>query len=118
MHKLTRLFLPVLHTFPWKLHYIRHFPESRKINTKLLPTPEDLLPSTIAISTGYYFLRQVPSIVKWCEGDNNFIEHITYGDLYKYGSEYVAAAKKFTGAVEEHMCALTCVIIAAGAVAL
>jgi hypothetical protein len=76
------------------------------------------LPSTIAISTGYYFLRHVPFIEKWCESDNNFIEHITYGDPYKYGSEYVAAAKKFTGAVEEHICAPTCVIIAAGAVAL
>lgn len=71
-------------------------------------------PSSIAMASGYYLLRQVPFIRAWCEGDNNFlasrIHHVDKVGLVFDG--------KIRLAVEEHMCALTCVIIAAGAVAL
>jgi hypothetical protein len=63
------------------------------------------------MSVGYYFLREVPFIRAWCEGDNNF--HEFNGHFDKYGN--LVGGKV---GVEEHMCALTCVIIAAGAVAL
>jgi hypothetical protein len=62
-------------------------------------------PCSIAMSAGYYALRQVPFIRAWCEGDNDFLESYRFGHFGRLG-------------VEEHMCALTCVIIAAGAVAL
>jgi hypothetical protein len=51
---------------------------------------------------GYWSLRQVPFIRKWCEGDNWFKPVVTYNGNV---------------GIEEHHCALTCDIIVTGAIA-
>lgn len=56
---------------------------------------------------GYYALRKVPFVSKWCEGDNWF-KPTRFSEGYKLAP----------AGVEEHHCALTCTIIVCGAIAL
>jgi len=61
------------------------------------------IPSALAMSWGYWSLRQVPFVREWCEGDNWFRPVVMYNS---------------DAGVEEHHCALTCDIIITGAIAL
>jgi hypothetical protein len=64
------------------------------------------------MSIGYYALRQVPYIRKWCEGDNWFRPTAAWGYNYRTG------VYSHTPGIEEHHCALTCDIIVTGGIAL
>jgi len=71
------------------------------------------LPSAVAMSGGYYSLRQVPFVRKWCEGDNWF-QPTTVSRNNAWPGTY----RKVDPGVEQHHCALTCDIIITGAIAL
>jgi len=77
-----------------------HSKRDRNPNYKLLL--RTTVPSAIAMAYGYWSLRQVPFVRKWCEGDNWFRP-------VAYGADV---------GIEEHHCALTCDIIVTGAIAL
>ncbi|KAH8595428.1 hypothetical protein B0O99DRAFT_686847 [Bisporella sp. PMI_857] len=60
------------------------------------------IPCSFGMLIAYYSLRQIPFIRTWCEGDNWF----------------APVSRGRNSNIEQHHCALTCTIIAAGAVAL
>ncbi|KAE9377812.1 hypothetical protein N431DRAFT_541444 [Stipitochalara longipes BDJ] len=79
-------------------------------NAKSTPNYSLLLktstPCTLAMGAGYCAVRQMEFVRKWCEGDNWF-RPIRETDGYTLAP----------AGVEEHQCALTCVLIGAGLVA-
>jgi hypothetical protein len=66
-------------------------------------------PFSILLGIAYYMLRQMKFVRSWCEGDNWF-RPIRESE----GGGYTLKP----AGVEEHHCALICVVVVAGAVAL
>jgi hypothetical protein len=60
-------------------------------------------PCSLFLAIGYYALRQMPFVREWCEGDNWFKPS-------RESNGYTLAP----AGIEEHQCALTCVLIGAG----